>query len=253
MKRVQIITDGSCIGNPGPGGWACILRCGDEGRELSGSETQTTNNRMELTAAINGLKALRETCEVELVTDDEGGLLKTRVSVSALVAVPVDLESGSGNAELTLFLETAGDRVEFAALKFNGLTAPQASHLDSARVKDPGTEIQLCAQLLTIRSPNQSMTLQKRKRSVNRDAMNERILFLRSTMNYANISAWGSCFDHPQNGATLLRQSDSASQELSFEMTHAVIRARHAEGILVTGTPRRISKHAMVCLPRLHG
>lgn len=71
MKRVQIITDGSCIGNPGPGGWACILRCGDEGRERSGSETQTTNNRMELTAAINGLKALRETCEVELVTDSQ--------------------------------------------------------------------------------------------------------------------------------------------------------------------------------------
>lgn len=71
MKTVQIITDGSCIGNPGPGGWACILRFGSEERELSGSETQTTNNRMELTAAINGLKALRETCGVELVTDSQ--------------------------------------------------------------------------------------------------------------------------------------------------------------------------------------
>jgi RNase H-like protein len=60
MKKVQIITDGSCVGNPGPGGWACILRYGNEERELSGSEAQTTNNRMELTAAINGLKALRE-------------------------------------------------------------------------------------------------------------------------------------------------------------------------------------------------
>ncbi len=54
MKRVQIITDGSCIGNPDPGGWACILRSGDEERELSRREVQTTNNRMELTAAING-------------------------------------------------------------------------------------------------------------------------------------------------------------------------------------------------------
>ena len=71
MKRVQTITDGSCIGNPGPGGWACILRYGTEERELSGSEEQTTNNRMELTAAIKGLKALRETCEVELVTDSQ--------------------------------------------------------------------------------------------------------------------------------------------------------------------------------------
>ena len=71
MKRVQIATYGSCIGNPGPGGWACILRYGNEERELSGSEAHTTNNRMELTAAINGLKALRETCEVELVTDSQ--------------------------------------------------------------------------------------------------------------------------------------------------------------------------------------
>jgi len=71
VKSIQLITDGSCIGNPGPGGWACILRYGNEERELSGSETHTTNNRMELMAAINGLKALRETCEVELVTDSQ--------------------------------------------------------------------------------------------------------------------------------------------------------------------------------------
>ncbi len=71
MTNIQLITDGSCMGNPGPGGWACILRYGDEERELSGGEAQTTNNRMELTAAINGLKVLRETCEVELVTDSQ--------------------------------------------------------------------------------------------------------------------------------------------------------------------------------------
>lgn len=71
MKKVQLITDGSCIGNPGPGGWACILQCGSEERELSGSEAHTTNNRMELAAAINGLKALRESCDVELVTDSQ--------------------------------------------------------------------------------------------------------------------------------------------------------------------------------------
>jgi len=71
MKKVQIITDGSCVGNPGPGGWACILRYDSEERELSGSQAETTNNRMELTAAINGLGALQESCEVELLTDSQ--------------------------------------------------------------------------------------------------------------------------------------------------------------------------------------
>ena len=71
MKRVQLITDGACIGNPGPGGWACILRSGEKTKELFGSEPHTTNNRMEITAAIEGLRALREACEVEVVTDSE--------------------------------------------------------------------------------------------------------------------------------------------------------------------------------------
>lgn len=71
MKKVQLITDGACIGNPGPGGWACILRYGDHKKELYGSERQTTNNRMELTAAVRGLTALREPCEVEIVTDSQ--------------------------------------------------------------------------------------------------------------------------------------------------------------------------------------
>jgi ribonuclease HI len=71
MKHVQLITDGACIGNPGPGGWACILRYGDTKRELFGSEPATTNNRMELRAAIEGLDTLRETCSVEVVTDSE--------------------------------------------------------------------------------------------------------------------------------------------------------------------------------------
>ena len=71
MKRVQLITDGACIGNPGPGGWACILRFGEKRKELFGSEPHTTNNRMEIMAAIKGLGALREPCEVEVVTDSE--------------------------------------------------------------------------------------------------------------------------------------------------------------------------------------
>lgn len=71
MKKVQVITDGSCLGNPGPGGWAAILRYNHHARELWGCEKHTTNNRMELTAAIEALKALREECEVEVITDSE--------------------------------------------------------------------------------------------------------------------------------------------------------------------------------------
>jgi ribonuclease HI len=70
-KNVQLIADGACLGNPGPGGWACILRFGDKKKEMFGSEPHTTNNRMEITAAIEGLKVLREPCEVEVVTDSE--------------------------------------------------------------------------------------------------------------------------------------------------------------------------------------
>jgi ribonuclease HI len=71
LKQVQLITDGACLGNPGKGGWACILRYGDFKRELFGSAPHTTNNRMELTAAIEGLKRLKEACAVEVITDSE--------------------------------------------------------------------------------------------------------------------------------------------------------------------------------------
>lgn len=71
MKKVVIHTDGACEGNPGPGGWAALLRHGAHVKELCGAEPATTNNRMELTAAIGALRALREPCEVELFTDSE--------------------------------------------------------------------------------------------------------------------------------------------------------------------------------------
>jgi ribonuclease HI len=71
VKQVKIVTDGSCLGNPGRGGWAAILRFNEHKRELYGCAPHTTNNRMELTAAIEGLKALKEPCEVELITDSE--------------------------------------------------------------------------------------------------------------------------------------------------------------------------------------
>ena len=71
MKKVQLITDGACVGNPGPGGWASILRHGSRKREMFGYAPLTTNNRMELTAAIEGLRALNQPCEVEVITDSE--------------------------------------------------------------------------------------------------------------------------------------------------------------------------------------
>ncbi len=69
MKEVEIFTDGACRGNPGPGGWGVLLRFKGKERELYGGEQQTTNNRMELQAAIEGLKALTEPCAVILTTD----------------------------------------------------------------------------------------------------------------------------------------------------------------------------------------
>ena len=69
--RVDIFTDGACSGNPGPGGWAAIMRAGGHERELSGGDKATTNTRMELTGVIEGLATLKRRCEVELVTDSE--------------------------------------------------------------------------------------------------------------------------------------------------------------------------------------
>jgi len=71
VKKIQLITDGACLGNPGRGGWAAILRYGTHKRELFGYAPHTTNNRMELTAAIEGLRAIKEPCEVEVITDSE--------------------------------------------------------------------------------------------------------------------------------------------------------------------------------------
>ena len=69
MAQVEIFTDGACSGNPGPGGWGAILRYGEMERELSGGEADTTNNRMELTAAIEALNALKRPCDIVLTTD----------------------------------------------------------------------------------------------------------------------------------------------------------------------------------------
>jgi len=69
VKKITLFSDGSALGNPGPGGYGVILRYGDKEKELSGSELHTTNNRMELKGAIEGLRALKEPCEVDIVSD----------------------------------------------------------------------------------------------------------------------------------------------------------------------------------------
>ena len=70
-KRVEMFTDGACSGNPGPGGWGTILRYKGSEKELSGGEKNTTNNRMELTAVIEGLSALKESCIVDITSDSK--------------------------------------------------------------------------------------------------------------------------------------------------------------------------------------
>jgi ribonuclease HI len=69
MQEVQAFTDGACLGNPGPGGWAALLRAGENERMLAGGDAATTNNRMELMAAISALEALKRPCRVDLTTD----------------------------------------------------------------------------------------------------------------------------------------------------------------------------------------
>ena len=71
MKKIEIFTDGACRGNPGPGGWGALLRWADTTKEIKGAVDNTTNNRMELTAAIEALKALKQPCEIDLTTDSQ--------------------------------------------------------------------------------------------------------------------------------------------------------------------------------------
>lgn len=71
MQIVQLFTDGACLGNPGPGGWCCIMRMGPHERVLRGGEPQTTNNRMEILAVLEGLRALNKSCRLEIYSDSQ--------------------------------------------------------------------------------------------------------------------------------------------------------------------------------------
>lgn len=69
--KIELFSDGACSGNPGPGGYGCILRCGEKTKEISGAAQETTNNRMEMTAAIVGLQSLKRPCDVLITTDSQ--------------------------------------------------------------------------------------------------------------------------------------------------------------------------------------
>ena len=71
MKRIEIYTDGACRGNPGPGGWGALLKFDNHEKEICGGEGNTTNNRMELLAAIKALESVNETCDIDLYTDSK--------------------------------------------------------------------------------------------------------------------------------------------------------------------------------------
>ncbi|MGV3525293.1 MAG: ribonuclease HI [Candidatus Sericytochromatia bacterium] len=71
MKHVKLYTDGACLGNPGPGGWCCLLRAGTHQKVLKGGEAQSTNNRMEIKAVLEGLRTLKEPCIVEIHSDSQ--------------------------------------------------------------------------------------------------------------------------------------------------------------------------------------
>ena len=106
MKQVCAFTDGACSGNPGPGGWGAVLQFGDHEREIHGGAEDTTNNRMELTAAIEALKALNEPCKVSLTTDStyvkDGITVTGRVRSQLFLAAPCSpLKSGSSRTHPT--------------------------------------------------------------------------------------------------------------------------------------------------------
>lgn len=109
MSRVELFTDGACLGNPGPGGWAALLRHRGHERELHGGEVDTTNNRMELMAVIRGLEALRKPCNVELTTDSQYVLRGTKEWLAGWIARNWRTASGDPvkNRDLWERLQTA--------------------------------------------------------------------------------------------------------------------------------------------------
>jgi ribonuclease HI len=135
VKFVRLIVDGSTMGNPGKGGWACILKHKMRERVLTGSEPQTTNNKMELVAALRGLQALKEACEIEVVTDSE--YLQRGMTQFLAKWKANGWQSSSGkpvlNRELWIELEGAARRhqVRWTWVPGHGAKEPDHNRADS--------------------------------------------------------------------------------------------------------------------------
>lgn len=135
MKFVRLIVDGSAVGNPGAGGWACILKYQAKERVLTGSEPESTNNKMEMVAALRGLQALKEPCEVEVITDSE---YLQRGMTRFLAKWKVNgWRASSGkrvlNRELWIELDSAAEvhRVRWTWIPGHGAEEPDHNRADS--------------------------------------------------------------------------------------------------------------------------
>ena len=137
MKKVKVITDGACSGNPGPGGWAAILRYNEHKREVFGFEPHTTNNRMELTAAIEALRTLKEPCEVDIVTDSE--YLKNGITQWIHNWKRKNWKTSTGKPVVNRELwEDLDEEVSRHKVKWSG-TKGHASHADNNRADELAT------------------------------------------------------------------------------------------------------------------
>lgn len=132
MKRVEIFTDGACLGNPGAGGWAAILRYNSVEKEISGGEAETTNNRMELTAVIEALEKLKEPCNITLYTDSRyvmDGIEKWIYAWKKSGWKTANKKQPVKNVELWQRLDTARERHEIRFVWVKG----HAGHVENER------------------------------------------------------------------------------------------------------------------------
>ena len=132
FNQVLLYTDGSCLGNPGPGGWSAILQCGEHDKELVGGADHTTNNRMELTAVLEGLKALTRRCQVTVVTNNLLAIIsehETVVTDSQYVATILNGGKAKANRDLVYEVHTQARRHEVIVQQVRGHSGYEMNEL----------------------------------------------------------------------------------------------------------------------------